>query len=862
MPDVLERLKSALSDRYAIEREIGSGGMATVYLAEDLKHERKVAIKILRPELAAALGPERFHQEIKIAAQLHHPHILPLHDSGDAGGFLYYVMPYEEGQSLREKLAKEGELPIAEAVRILREVVDALAHAHEHGVVHRDIKPDNIMLSGRHALVTDFGVAKAVSEATGRQKLTTEGIALGTPAYMAPEQAAADPHIDHRADIYAVGAVAYELLAGRPPFTGNTPQELLAAHVTKAVEPVTNYRESVPLALADLVMKCLEKKPADRWQTAEELLPHLEALATPSGGLTPTTSQPVVNDWKLNWKPLAAVAAAAAVVVFAGVSLLPTDKGADLDPERVVVAPLENRTGDPELDVFGQIAADWISEGLQRTGLVGVVPSMIARDHVSRLSGSDLIRELPIATGAGILVSGTVYSQGDSLQIHTQVIDATTGDLLRTVPVVSAPVTEPERGLPLLRERVMGALASEVAPQFTGKLPASTTPPTFAAYREYMKVTEHFSHGEWAEAVERATQAYALDSSFVQPLVTAGIAYRNWGRYAQVDSLREMLERISDRLSPLDQAQLAWLDAVQVGDRDAAMRAMRDAAALAPGTAMQFQYGFEAIRSNYPRLGLVALLEVDYERTWPDGWSSLWNRVTSAYHMLGEHQEELQQARRARDYLPNSPTQLRNEIAAAAALGDLDLVDDLLDEAVIQQLGGSPGWLTVLASQEYRVHGQAEAARATIERAINWFEARPANEAEQRTHRYRLAVALYEAGRWNDAQEIFAQLHNELPDDITYLGRLGSVAARLGDREEALRISTQLEEIDRPYLWGSHTLRRARIAAVLGDRDSAVELLRLAFSQGRSYSISLHRDIDLESLRDYPSFQEFMRPKG
>ena len=206
--------------------------MATVYLAHDVKHDRKVAVKVLRPELAATLGPERFLQEIRIAANLQHPHILPLYDSGEADGFLYYVMPYVAGESLRDRLAKEGELPVTDVVRILSEILDALAKAHSAGVVHRDIKPDNVMLSDRHALVTDFGVAKAVSEATGRQQLTTAGVALGTPTYMAPEQAAADPHIDHRADIYSVGAVAYELLTGRPPFLGTTPQMILSAHLS------------------------------------------------------------------------------------------------------------------------------------------------------------------------------------------------------------------------------------------------------------------------------------------------------------------------------------------------------------------------------------------------------------------------------------------------------------------------------------------------------------------------------------------------------------------------------------------------------------------------------------------------------
>jgi eukaryotic-like serine/threonine-protein kinase len=267
--------------------------MATVYLAEDVKHDRKVAVKVLRSELAAALGPDRFHREIHIAAQLQHPHILPLLDSGEASGFLYYVMPYVEGESLRERLARHGELPVHDAVRLLVEVVDALAHAHAHGVMHRDIKPDNVLLSGRHALVTDFGVAKAVSEASGRQQLTTAGVAIGTPAYMAPEQAVADPHQDHRVDIYAVGCLAYELLSGRPPFSGMTPQEILAAHVTQSPEPVERYRGAVAPSLSAVVMRCLAKRPADRWQSADDLLAQLEPLATPSGGLTPTETRPV-----------------------------------------------------------------------------------------------------------------------------------------------------------------------------------------------------------------------------------------------------------------------------------------------------------------------------------------------------------------------------------------------------------------------------------------------------------------------------------------------------------------------------------------------------------------------------------------
>ncbi len=308
------RLVAALADRYAFERELGQGGMATVYLADDLRHHRKVAIKVLRPELAATIGPDRFFREIRIAAQLQHPHILPLLESGEAEGFLFYVMPFVDGHSLRDRLAKTGELPVHEAVKLLTEIVDALSYAHARGVVHRDVKPDNVMLSGRHALVMDFGVAKAVSEASGRNQLTTAGVALGTPAYMAPEQAAADPNLDHRVDIYAVGAMAYELLAGRPPFVGGTPQQVLAAHVTQSPDPVSRFRPGISPALEAVIMRCLAKRPADRFQSADELLAQLEPLVTPSGGMTPTSTRPI-EGWKPGGRSKLWVGIAAAAVL-------------------------------------------------------------------------------------------------------------------------------------------------------------------------------------------------------------------------------------------------------------------------------------------------------------------------------------------------------------------------------------------------------------------------------------------------------------------------------------------------------------------------------------------------------------------
>ncbi|MEE8134818.1 MAG: serine/threonine-protein kinase, partial [Gemmatimonadales bacterium] len=309
---MFDSIKAALADRYALAREIGAGGIETVYLAEDLKHHRKVAVKVLKPELAAVVGPERFLREIEIAAQLQHPHVLPLYDSGEADGFLYYVMPFVDGEALSVKLAREGALPVAEATKIIREVADALAYAHDRGVVHRDIKSDNVMMSGGHAVVMDFGVAKAVSAATETAGLTATGMAIGTPSYMAPEQATADPNADHRADIYALGVVAYEALAGRLPFDAPTPQSVLAAHITDTPDPVTRYRPSIPEPVAAVVMHCLEKLPADRYQHVREVQHALEVVGTPGAGTTPVQVAP----------PVASPAPTRVAVIYAAVAIV------------------------------------------------------------------------------------------------------------------------------------------------------------------------------------------------------------------------------------------------------------------------------------------------------------------------------------------------------------------------------------------------------------------------------------------------------------------------------------------------------------------------------------------------------------
>jgi len=316
MTGITERLKVAIADRYVIEHELGQGGMATVYLAHDVKHDRKVALKVLRPELAAVIGAERFLQEIKVTANLQHSHILPLYDSGAAEGFLFYVMPFVEGETLRTRIDREKQLGVDDAVAITRAVAAALEHAHKQGVVHRDIKPENILLRDNDPLIADFGIALAVSHAGGN-RLTETGLSIGTPHYMSPEQAMGDRELDARSDVYSLGAVLYEMLTGDPPYSGSTAQAIVARVITEEPRPITQQRRTVPPHVADAVHKALHKLPADRFSSAASFA---EALITP-GYVTPshtragTTAVPARRtDWRV-------LSLAGALVVAIGVAV-------------------------------------------------------------------------------------------------------------------------------------------------------------------------------------------------------------------------------------------------------------------------------------------------------------------------------------------------------------------------------------------------------------------------------------------------------------------------------------------------------------------------------------------------------------
>jgi eukaryotic-like serine/threonine-protein kinase len=423
MADLDGRLQAALADRYVLQQELGRGGMATVYLATDLKHSRRLAVKVLHPELTASVGTQRFLREIQLAAQLNHPHILGLIASGsvpegDPAGRPYYVMPYVEGESLRDRIEREDQLPLGDSLQITREVADALAYAHARGVIHRDIKPENILLSGGHALVADFGIARALDVAGG-DKLTETGLAIGTPAYMSPEQGAGGTKVDGRSDQYSLACVLYELLVGAPPFTGPTAQAVLSRHVVDPVPPLRTVRQTIPRGVERVVLRALCKVPADRYPTVAEFADALAAAA-----LEPAASPERPR------RGIKITLSAAAIVSLLLAVLLGFDVGNWRQRllgggagriRSLAVLPLENLSGDPQQEYFADGMTDQLITSLAEIGALRV----ISRLSVMRYKGSkQTTPEIARALRVDAVVAGTVQRVGDRVRIAAQLIPA------------------------------------------------------------------------------------------------------------------------------------------------------------------------------------------------------------------------------------------------------------------------------------------------------------------------------------------------------------------------------------------------------------------------------------------------------
>jgi eukaryotic-like serine/threonine-protein kinase len=421
MIDQVGELTAALADRYRIERELGQGGMATVYLAEDVRHHRKVAVKVLRPELAAALGAERFLREIETTANLRHPHILPLYDSGEAGTFLFYVMPLVEGESLRDRLRREKQLPVDDALRIAREVADALSYAHARGVIHRDIKPENVLLESAHAVVADFGIAKAV-RAAGGESLTRTGTAIGTPAYMSPEQAAGEQDLDGRSDLYALACVLYEMLAGQPPFTGATAEALVRQHLTVDAPPVTNYRPAVPAAVAAALQRALAKSPADRFNPVAQFADAIRAGEGPHSTAATASPNPPHRFSRLALAVGAVVLVAVAILAF--VLLRRSASAPAVGAASVAVLPFVDLSPDRTNAYLGDGVAETLINAL--TNMPGLSVAARTSAFAFRDKAED-VREIGKQLGVATVLEGSVQKAGDRLRVTAQLIKTSDG---------------------------------------------------------------------------------------------------------------------------------------------------------------------------------------------------------------------------------------------------------------------------------------------------------------------------------------------------------------------------------------------------------------------------------------------------
>jgi eukaryotic-like serine/threonine-protein kinase len=550
---LIDSLQAVLSLKYTLERELTGGGMSRVFLATEIALGRQVVLKVLAPELAQSLSVDRFRREIQVAARLQHPHIIPLLSAGEAAERLYYTMPFVKGESLRGRLQRDGELPIHDAVCLLGDIARALSHAHRHGVVHRDIKPANILLAEDQAQVTDFGLARALSTSVESGVLTAAGLTLGTPGYMAPEQAAGQAAVDHRADLYSLGVVAYEMLTGAPPFSGRSPQALIAAHITEAPVPVRNRRPSVPPRLEALVMRLLEKHPADRPQSAEDVLTVLET------GLVSAPTERVAVTWQVHRGPVLAAAAALLLVIgFAVIHDRRSTPLAALDPRVVAVVPFRVTGTDSSLQYLREGMVDLLATKLSGTEELRTVDPRTLLSGWRRAGGAaerDLnrIQSLALARqlGAGRLLEGEVTGT-DSRMVLSAVLTPVEGG-----KEIRSSVDGPPDSLTRLADELTGQLLALGAGVPGDRLSALTST-SLPALRHYLSGRSALRRAAYPEAVRHFDQAMELDTAFALAGLarTQGVVWLGEGAYGRGSLLAW---RHRERLSSRDRALLAMM---------------------------------------------------------------------------------------------------------------------------------------------------------------------------------------------------------------------------------------------------------------------------------------------------------------
>jgi len=915
---ITARLRVAIGTNYTIEREIGRGGMATVHLARDLRHQREVALKVLDPALGAAVGAPRFRREITLAAQLQHPHIVPVFDSGEtADADLWYTMPFVAGESLRARLRRERRLSLPVVQALARQVASALDYAHRRGTVHRDIKPENVLLNeDGDALVADFGIARDVAHPSDG-RLTATGLSLGTPGYMSPEQIAGEREVDGRTDQYALGCLVFEALTGRPPFEGPTAQAVIAKHAAAPVPLLRAERPSLPASVEEAVARAMAKAPNDRFPSAgafAEALGYAESTTPVAREASAMSSErgrePLLRRGRGVWITAAVVVA---LVLGAGAWWWRTREAAvaavpEFDPERVAVTAFQNRSGDPTLDQVVHEFEEAIVQGIAQTADIDMVAASVVRDQERRLAGVGGSGATPVgvpnadalgrALGAGVIVGGSVSrGNGDSVVVQATLTDGRTGRLLSAVSPMGAPRSAIGDVTAAIRERVRGGVA--MVRYFGRDALAGREPPLHSAVWELWAAERFANRGDPEPRTEmrHLERAIQIDSGLLLARINAARMYAQFGGIAGIaagrgDSAFQSLEATANRMTSYETTLLALTRAFLREDSPGQINAVKRALAADSTTRMALLLPWKFLGANrmqeYLDIRRVLAQSASPRVRQIAGNSGQWLWDAIAHHLLGNHAEELSLARNARKESPSSIMHLGFEAIALAALDSLPALDVRLTEALSLPMDKSDGHdlcecktagsLIATAAAELEVHGNAPAARALYERSLAWYRS-PSAAIAVRERLSGTALVLVALERWDELTAVVDSLVSTRvgPDDPTAnyaasddVAWRGVASAHRGDHAAAERALGELAR--RARVVASDGTERsdnavlflaATVDASLGRRDAAVARLRVALpSIGEPmFLLAVHRWPLFRSLHGYPPFEALMRPQ-
>lgn len=852
MPDSFDRLSETLAGKYRLERELGRGGMATVYLAVDLHHERSVALKVLHPDLTATLGSDRFQREVKLAANLQHPHILSVYDSGDAGGALWYTMPFVQGESLRDRMSREGQFPVTDAISIARESALALDYAHRHGVVHRDIKPENILLSDGQAIVADFGIARAVGD---NQALTQTGMAIGTPAYMSPEQATGERTVDARTDIYALGCVLYEMIAGEAPITGPNAQAIIARKMTETPRPLSGVRSTVPPALTQLVDSMLAKSPADRPASAKVVATTLEGIvASGATGTVPKASS--------NPSRRAVSLAAAAVLVAAAVggymslrSRATADAGL-----RIAVLPFENE-GTPEDDYFAEGMTDEVRSRLSSVPGVQVTARTSTRQYKkSTKAASDIGREL----GVDYLVTGTVRwsrrgGSPDRVRVTPELVQVSNNTTKWSGPIDTV-MSDVFAVQSAIASKVAQHLNVALAPPTQQRL-ASQPTQNLDAYHEFLRgeqITSNVGTGD-AKVLNAGIQHYeravALDSNFFEAWVSLSRAL-------------SFINSSGPTKQTVERNQVAMERAMMLGGNRAEAHLafgqfLRDVKLDYEGARTQFDLGLKIDPNSVDLLlgeaGVDAILgrwddalARDQQAAKMDPRSiATMRRVPSVLHAMRRYPEELAAWDRALALAPDNLVLIQGKSFSYLALGEIDSVRALVAEK-LKTVDTTALLVRFSLYQETMWALPPELWPKIVKLTLKDFDGDRGHWGLKVGHTYRLMGDTVRARMFGDtALAAFSKQLHDFPDRAQIRELVARAAALAGRKQEAmmqadsalkLRETTNDASI-RPYV----LFQAARVFIQSGQNERALDLIEQLITMPAS-------DVTPAYLRIDPSF--------